>query len=217
MKKFSLSLVLLGLFFFSVIGQIIEGHNTYNEKRIEEYNKPAVSLSEYLKSGHFMSSLSENMESEFLQMGLFVVLTINLYQVGSSESNKLPEQKNAEDLKEELDEKRFSALQQQKHPLLWRLYEVSLSLALFTLFLTFFFLHAYGSWAMINEQNSVLQKPLLSFWQVFKESEFWFESFQNWQSEFFSVVTLCLFSIFLRQKGSAQSKKMHRGLWFTGE
>lgn len=215
MKKISLTLVLSGLFLFSIIGQLIEGHHTYNEERQQEFNKPQITMSQYVSSGHFISSLSENMESEFLQMALFVILTVNLYQIGSSESNKLPEQKNDHDLKEELDEKRYSAAQAQKHPILWRLYEVSLSLAMFILFISFFFLHAYGSWLTVNEQN-VLQKPMLEFWEIFKESEFWFESFQNWQSEFFSVVTLCLLSIFLRQKGSAQSKKLHRGLWDTG-
>ena len=216
MKKISLTLVLLGLFLFSVIGQLIEGHHTYNEERQQEFNKPKVTMSQYMKSGHFISSLSENMESEFLQLALFVILTVNLYQIASSESNKLPQQKTAHDLKEELDEKKYSATQAQKHPFLWRLYEVSLTLAMFILFVGFFFLHAYGSWMMVNEQNIVLQKPVLEFWEIFKESEFWFESFQNWQSEFFSVVTLGLCSIFLRQKGSPQSKKMHRGLWYTG-
>lgn len=215
-KKISLTLVLLVLFLFSIVGQVIEGHNTYNDKRVEEYKEQPVTMSAYLHSGHFISSLSENMESEFLQMAVFVVLTINLYQKGSSESNKLPEQKEKSDLVTEAKENKYSEVQIQKHPFLWRLYEVSLSLVLFVLFIGFFFMHAYGSWQSINEQNMALHKPLLEFWQIFKESEFWFESFQNWQSEFFSIVMLVLLSIILRQKGSAQSKKMHQSLSYTG-
>lgn len=216
MKKFSLTLVLIALFAFSLLGQVIEGHSTYNEKRVSEFKLPAVKISEYIKTGHFISALSENMESEFLQMALFVVLTVNLYQIGSSESNKLPYQKTKDDLNTEADEERHSIEQKKKHPFLWPIYERSLTIALFLIFTGFFLVHAYGSLLLVNEEHLRLHKPLLTFWQIFGESEFWFESFQNWQSEFFSVAILCLLSIFLRQKGSAQSKKLHRSIFYTG-
>jgi hypothetical protein len=216
MKKISLTLILLLFFMFSIFGQFEKGFETYNQQRLEEYKIQPIEKKDYLLSGHFISSLSENMESEFLQMALFVLLTVNFYQIGSSESNKLPEQKTAKDFQEDRTEQAYSEEKKKQFPLLWPLYERSLTLALVLLFLIFFLLHAYGSYLLLNEQNFVLNKPMISFGHIFSEAEFWFESFQNWQSEFFSVATLCILSIFLRHKGSAQSKKMHHGLWHTG-
>jgi hypothetical protein len=82
--------------------------------------------------------------------------------------------------------------------------------------LAFFLLHAEGSYKLINEEHASEGKAAISFSEVFSEDEFWFESFQNWQSEFFSVASLGLLSIFLRQKGSPQSKKMRDANWKTG-
>jgi ABC-type multidrug transport system permease subunit len=216
MKKFGLTLTLLVLFLISVTGQICSGIKTYNEDRIQE-NLPAIeSYSEYLKSGHFISSLCENMESEFLQMSLLVLLTAFLYQKGSSESNKLPEEKTADDLRKEAIEEEYIKERKKSSPVLWTLYEYSLTSALALLFVMFFFLHAYGSRILINEENQRYGRPQISYSEVFSEDEFWFESFQNWQSEFFSVAALGILSIYLRQKGSCQSKKMNDPVWKTG-
>jgi hypothetical protein len=216
MKKFGLTLVLAILFLISVSGQIYAGLRSYNEERIEEKLPAIETYSDYLKSGHFVSSLCENMESEFLQMSLLVLLTAYLYQKGSSESNKLPEEKTAEDLQEEAEEKAYCEFKRKNSPVLWTLYEYSLTSALAVLFIIFFLLHAYGSRILINEKNQRFGKPLISYSEVFAEDEFWFESFQNWQSEFFSVASLGLLSIALRQKGSCQSKKMKDSNWKTG-
>lgn len=215
-RKFSLSLILGLLFFLSLAGQITTGLKSYNDDRKEKGLNIISSFSEYLSSGHFISSLSENMESEFLQMALFVYLTVFFYQIGSAESKKLPEDLTEKEYKDQVEENQFRKLKINKHPILWRIYENSLTLSLLTLFTFFFVLHAYGSMTLINEQKQNLKKPLINFWQVFAEQEFWFESFQNWQSEFFSIVTLGLLSIFLRQKGSPQSKKLNSSHWKTG-
>lgn len=216
MKKISLTIVLLVLFLISIGGQFVFGFKSYNEDRIEKGIAPIESHMTYLHSGHFISSVAENMESEFLQMGLFVLLTVFLYQIGSAESKKLPEQKTAEDLKEEKIEQKFCEAKRKEHPIAWRLYESSLTISLLVIFLFFFFLHAYGSYLQVNEQKQALGQALISYFEVFSESEFWFESFQNWQSEFFSIVALGLLSIVFRQYGSAQSKKMNDPIWKTG-
>lgn len=215
-KDHGLSIVLLLLFALSLVGQIFAGFGSYNEDRVEKHLLPLSSISQYLASSHFASSLSENMESEFLQMALFVLLTVYLYQKGSAESKKPPEQVSAEDRKVEQEEKTYREQKIKKNPILWRLYENSLVIALVSLFLIFFFFHAYGSLGLINEQKQHMGEPLIGFWQVFAEQEFWFESFQNWQSEFFSIFVLGVFSIFLRQKGSPQSKKLQDPHWKTG-
>jgi ABC-type multidrug transport system permease subunit len=215
-KKFGLTLTLLFLFLISVGGQFIFGFKAYNDERKKEHLAHLENQIEYLKSGHFISSISENMESEFLQMGLFVILTVYLYQQGSSESKKLPEEKTEKDLEKEAKEKQFNQKMRRRWPFWWRLYENSLTIALLSLFLIFFFLHAYGSLLHINEQKVAQGESPLIWKQIFTEPEFWFESFQNWQSEFFAIISLSLLSIFLRQKDSAQSKQMSDPFWKTG-
>lgn len=216
LRSIGLSLVLLGLFGFSVIGQFEAGFKAYNQDRLEHAQPPLEQRRAYLGSGHFISSLSENMESEFLQMALFVSLTTWLYQIGSAESKKPPEQESEEDKQQTALEDKYCAARRARHPILWRIYENSLTLALLLFFIVFFLAHAYGAWMALNEHRSWLRQDQLRFGEIFTESDFWFESFQNWQSEFFSIAILGVFSIFLRQKNSPQSKKLRDSHWKTG-
>ncbi len=216
MKKCGMTIVLMTLFILSVFGQIHAGLGAYNDDRVHEGLLALPSYFEYLKSDHFISSMAENMESEFLQMGLFVILSTYLYQRGSSESKKLPEDMSNEDSQMEMLEVKYCRQQRAQRPVLFRLYEYSLTLALLGLFLIFFLLHAKSSYNLINEEHATEGKPGISFVDVFSEDKFWFESFQNWQSEFFSVASLGILSIFLRQMGSPQSKKMRDPNWKTG-
>lgn len=216
LRNYSLTLVLLAFFSFSVVGQFKTGFKSYNEQRVTKKLPPLKSEAEYVTSGHFISSVSENMESEFLQMSLFVYLTSCLVQKGSAESKKPVDQRTSEDIADEKREKEYSQLQAQKYPVRWRIYENSLTISLLILFAVFFLGHAYGSLGMINEDRMVEGKSLIGYKEVFSESDFWFESFQNWQSEFFSIAVMGLLSIFLRQKGSPQSKKLWDPNWKTG-
>lgn len=216
LKQRGLTLVLLGLFALSITGQMSAGWKAYNEEQAEKSLPPAASLVDYVSTGHFLSSVSENMESEFLQMALYVILTAFLYQRGSAESRKMPEDETEEDREKDRIEDAYCKQRQARHPVLWRLYEVSLSTVLIVLFLVFFALHSSGSWRMINEDRAARGEPPITYLQTFSESQFWFESFQNWQSEFFSIAVLCVLSIFLRQRGSSQSKRLNASSSDTG-
>lgn len=207
MKSFfrnnGLSICFLLLFLISLVGQWLTGHSTYNEEQIKEGNQP-VNLLTYSSSGHFIQSTFENWESEFLQMALFVVFTIFLFQKGSSESKKLDE-------KEEVDREPSSSRKGAPAPvkaggLRLSIYKNSLSIVLFTLFIGSFFLHFKGSLLDENEQRLVAGLPAVDAAEYIMDSRFWFESFQNWQSEFLSVFAIVVLSIFLRQQGSPQSK-----------
>lgn len=124
-------------------------------------------------------------------------------QKGSSESKSLYK-------KEEVDRKpklRPNAPWPVKKGGLWlKIYSNSLSIALLILFLFSFFGHFYGSLKNFNEQQLEKNMPFVSASQYIGNSQFWFESFQNWQSEFLAVATIVLLSIWLRQKGSPESK-----------
>ena len=201
--KNSLSLVLLFLFLISIVGQIHTGRQEYNDERLED-NVPGVTLIQYLKSGHFLQSTFENWESEFLQMAAYIVLTISLRQIGSSESKPIGKE---EPVDREPDPRREGApWPVRKGGMALALYKNSLSLVFVLLFLGSFALHLYGSHKDFNEEQWRKGKPGKSMRAYFGESRPWFESFQNWQSEFISVAAIVVLSIYLRQKGSPESK-----------
>ncbi|MEO8664146.1 MAG: DUF6766 family protein [Ignavibacteria bacterium] len=208
-----LSLAFLILFILSFAGQAITGRKELNEL-LKDHGRQEISFSEYFTSGHFIEATFENWESEFLQIGLFVVLTIILRQEGSSESKKLSS-------KEEVDRKPRSH-PNAPSPVIkggWRLqiYSQSLTIALFLLFIFSFILHWYGSWLHYNLEQNLEGKNSIPFIDHIFGNTFWFESLQNWQSEFLSVFALIFLSIYLRQKGSPQSKPVDAPHKETGE
>src|SRR5204863_6548479 len=146
MRKFiynnSLSIVFLLLFLLALVGQWLMGFKEYNKERMEEH-LPEVSLATYSSSGHFIQSTFENWESEFLQMALFVVLTISLRQKGSSESKKCD---GPEEVDREPSAKRKNApWAVKKGGIILQVYKHSLTIALLILFLLSFVLHFHGS------------------------------------------------------------------------
>lgn len=209
MKKFirnnSLTIIFFLLFLLTLVFQVLSGFKANNEDRKNE-NQTAISFSAYLTSGHFISATFENWESEFLQMGLFVIFTIFLYQKGSSES-KDPDSKETDDVDKEPDPRKKNVPWPVKRGgFILAVYKNSLSISLFLLFVVSFMLHFYGSLKHSNEELLRLNKPPVSMTEYITDAQFWFESMQNWQSEFLSIFTIVLLSVYLRQKGSAQSK-----------
>jgi hypothetical protein len=214
LKNNGLSIVFFLLFLITIVGQAITGLKEHNEEMIEEGGQP-VTMSKYITSGHFLQSTFENWESEFLQMALFVILTIFLFQKGSSES-KDPEGEEPVD-KEPNPRKKDAPWPVKQGGLILGVYKHSLSLALFLLFVLSFLVHWYGSLKDYNEEQSLKDKPMESAMEYLSNHRFWFESFQNWQSEFLSVFAIVVLTIFLRQKGSAQSKPVDEAHDQTGE
>ena len=209
-----LSIVFLLLFVFSLAGQVHFGLAEYNKERVED-GAAAVGLVQYFSSGHFLQSTFENWESEFLQMALFVVLTIFLKEKGSSESKKFD---GTDEVDQEPDPNKEGApWPVKKGGFILKLYKHSLTIALLLLFIISFVLHFYGSLADENTQNQLKSEAVTSAGDYITDSRFWFESFQNWQSEFLSVFAIIILSIFLRQKGSPQSKPVDATNMETGE
>lgn len=209
-RKNGLSMVFLLFFVFTMIAQAVTGFKQYNEE-LHDKGAPAVTFGHYLGTGHFIEATFENWESEFLQMALFVVLTACLYQRGSSESNDPDEKESPTPVTA------ASPWPVRRGGLVGRLYANSLSIALFTLFLFSFLLHWLGSWENYNTMQALEGKTRATFFGYFVNSKLWFESFQNWQSEFLSVFAMVVLSIFLRQKGSAQSKPVEAPDSQTGD
>lgn len=206
LRENGLTIVIGLLFLASLVGQIIAGRAVYNDDAVE-HGRAALSFGDYLTNGAFVEAIFENWESEFLQMGLFVVLTKFLKQKGSSES------KNLDGEEEEVDEDPRDHRDDPEAPkpvrmggIVLAVYERSLSIALFALFFGSLALHAYGGMRAHNEEQLRHGGETVTLLGYVGNAKFWFESFQNWQSEFLSVVALVVLSIFLRERGSPQSK-----------
>jgi len=211
-KRNALSIVFLLFMIGSLSGQIYTGHIVHNEF-LGTHHQPAIDLLTYLMSGHFLQATFENWESEFLQMALFVILTIFLKQEGSSESSPMDDS----DKRGEMQPKKDSPWAMKKGGVFLWIYKHSLSIVLILLFLLSFYLHWLGSFIAFNEEQLLEGKAEVGFWEYLDNSRFWFESFQNWQSEFLSIFAIIFLSIYLREKGSPQSKKVNAPHMETGE
>jgi hypothetical protein len=187
----------------SMIGQVVTGLKQHNQEVVQDGGE-AIELSEYLTSGHFFQSTFENWESEFLQMALFLLLSVFLYQKGSSES-KDPDQE--EEVDREPNPRRKDAPKPVKvGGFVLTIYRHSLLLAFLILFFTSFLLHWYGSLKDYNEEQRLKGKSSETAMEYLGNSRLWFESFQNWESEFVSILSIVGLSVFLREQGSPQSK-----------
>jgi len=200
-----LSVTLFGLFLISLVGQALTGWGAQvGELRLHEL--PIIGFGSYLSSGHFISAVFENWESEFLQMAAYVLLTIFLFQKGASESKK-PDEPNPEDKSPSVKRSDPDApWPVHRGGLLLKLYSHSLSIALVTLFLASFWLHLAGSTRRINDEALQHRQPPQTMTDTLANPEFWYESFQNWQSEFLSIGVLLVLGIYLRERGSPESK-----------
>jgi hypothetical protein len=209
LKDNGLSIVAIGLFLLVWMGgQSVAGMRSYNADQVEHGEAP-VSYGRYLTSAHFGEATFENWESEFLQMGAYVLLTVWLRQRGSAESKDLegddPTEEDPRDHRTDPD----APWPVRRGGLALAIYKNSLSLAFFGLFLLSWALHAItGARAYSAEQLSHGGSPVSTL-EFLHRSEFWFQSMQNWQSELLAVAAIVILTIFLRQQGSPESKPVH--------
>ncbi|MES1244831.1 MAG: DUF6766 family protein [Acidobacteriota bacterium] len=219
MKRFwrhnGLSVTLLGFFLVFLVAQGLTGWRAESNE-LKEHHRPGIGLGKYLTSGAFLEATMENWESEFLQMAAYVIFTTFLYQRGSAES-KDPEKNEAVDRDPRESREKIDA----PGPVRaggWRLwlYERSLSFALLALFLISFILHGVGGAWACSEERALHGEPAIGVLAYMRSSAFWFESFQNWQSEFLAIGAMVVLSIFLRQRGSAESKPVDSPHHSTG-
>lgn len=196
-----LSLALLALFGVSIAGHAYAGWLVAIEE-MGQHGALAPGFAEYLSDGEFLSTVFENWESEFLQMSAYVVLTAHLFQRGSGESRDLDNPERDRD---------------DVGPRFWdKLYAHSLGLTLAALFVASFALHLIYSAEAAAEEATLHGEPGPGLSSHLADAQFWFESFQNWQSEFLSTLVLVILSIYLREKGSPESKPVQAGNSETG-
>ncbi len=213
MKRFwqenALSIVLLALFLCFWVFQALSGWAVHNQE-LTETRQHTLNLASYLASSHFWSATAENWESEFLQMGAYVALTVHLKQRGSAESNPFDDEKDDQQRQEDAQEERAA-----KTASFWN--RNGLTLAMLALFMVSLTTHLLNSWREYGLEQQAQGHPADSLGAFLREPEFWFESFQNWQSEFLAVAAIVILSIFLRQVGSSQSKRLTQDNRATGD
>ena len=203
-KDNSLTIVLLLLFAASIAGQWLTGWHVALEDAAR-HHQPGLSLLAYSASPRFLSSVFENWESEFLQMSAYVVLTAMLVQRGSSESRDPDAPPRDADVAAQSHKPGAPAIL-RKGRLARALYARSLGLVLALLFVASFVLHWTQSARAAAEEAREHGQAAVSTIAYLADPGLWFESFQNWQSEFLSTAVLVLLSIVLRQKESPESK-----------
>jgi hypothetical protein len=203
-KDNGLTIVLILLFLSSVLGHFLTGWQVENEE-LKRHGEAAISACQFLSNPLFLSTIFENWESEFLQMSTYVILTACLFQRGSAESrdpDEAPRDAGLSEINEGTDAPailRWGRTARQ-------LYANSLGLALGAMFVISFALHLLFSARDAGQEALQHQEAAPTVIEHLTSAQFWFESFQNWQSEFLSTAVLVVLSIWLRQRESPESK-----------
>ena len=203
-----LTLLLLSMFAISLVGQLATGLAEYNAGQ-QEHGQPFVTLRTYLGTGHPWEALFENWESEFLQMAVFVLLTTFLIQKGSPESRRPGANEPVDTDPRDFANDPEAPWPVRRGGLILRLYEHSLGLAFIGLFLLAWIGHALGGFSEYAADEALHHQPPPMLSDYLTSSRFWFESFQNWQSEFLAIASMVWLAVYLRQRWSPESKPVH--------
>jgi hypothetical protein len=202
-----LSIVFLGLFLAAVVGQALTGHADFNDDQ-DRHGDPHMSLLRYLVSSEYGAAVMENWQSEYLQFTLFALLTVWLLQRGSPESKELGKAGLESD-----EEQKVGGHAQRNSPrwakvggLRRKLYENSLVLVMGTIWLGTWFAQSVTGSSEYNTERLDHQQDPIGWWSYLTTADFWEKTLQNWQSEFLAVGSMAILAVYLRQRGSPESK-----------
>jgi hypothetical protein len=206
-KENSLSLFFLTIFLLALGGQAIAGHDLYNQEQLA-HGGGTIDLWAYLSSASFGRAVMENWQSEYLQFALFALVTVWLLQRGSPESKKLDRAGT------ESDEEQMVGRHARADSPAWarfgdlrtRLYSNSLIIAMGLIFFASWFAQSVTGMSDYNQEAHDHGDPRLSWWSYVGSSQFWESTLQNWQSEFLAVGSFAVLAVYLRQRGSPESK-----------
>jgi hypothetical protein len=202
-----LSLVFLSIFLLSLIGQSLAGH-AYNNEELANHGQPPMPYLEFISSSDFLVDVAENWQSEFLQFFLFILATIWFIQRGSPESKKPGDEGVGTDADQRVgryaraDSPRWAKVDGIRR---W-IFSNSLLVVMGAIFALSWFAQSLAGNVVANEQNAQHGLPPDTWLDYVVSAEFWNRTLQNWQSEFLAVGAMVAFSIYLRQRGSSESK-----------
>jgi hypothetical protein len=206
-RENSLSLFFFAIFVAALAGQAIAGHSLYNQEQLT-HGAPGISLWGYLSTSHFGNAVMENWQSEYLQFALFALATVWLLQKGSPESKELGKAGTESDSEQKVG--RHADADSPK----WArtggvrtaVYSNSLIIVMSAIFLSSWLAQSLTGWSDFNDQEALHGEPRVSWLAYVGSSTFWESTFPNWHSEFLAVGSFAVLAIYLRQRGSPESK-----------
>jgi hypothetical protein len=206
-KENSLALFFGSLFLASLTGQAIAGHIAYNDEQLL-HGGETISLGGYLTSSAFGQAVMENWQSEYLQFLVFLMATVWVLQKGSPESKPLDEAGRESDERQMIGEhaRPDSPLWARKGGWWAGLYGNSLMLIMALIFLGSWLAQSLTGWSAFNQEQVDHHAETIGWLSYLANAEFWETTLQNWQSEFLAVGSFAVFAIYLRQRGSPESK-----------
>jgi uncharacterized protein DUF6766 len=212
-----LSLFFGGIFLAALVGQALTGWSNYNNEQVAE-GLQTVSLTRFVTSSHFAVDVAENWQSEYLQFLLYVVVTVWLVQRGSPESKEIGKEglESDEDQKVGEHADRNSPQWARDGGLRTSLYSQSLALVMGGIFVLSWLAQSIAGVVAYNEQQIAQLEDPLTWTQYVTSADFWNRTLQNWQSEFLAVGSMAVLAIFLRQRGSPESKPVGQSHESTG-
>jgi len=206
-RENGLSLVFFGFFVLAVTGQAFAGWHDFNDQATA-HHETTISLGRYLTSSSFGNALLENWQSEYLQFTLYILLTVWFVQRGSPESKKPGEEGGESD-----EDQRVGTHARPDSPrwarvggLRTRLYSNSLLIVMGTIWVLSWFGQSVTGWSEYNSDQITHHQPTVNWLGYVGSADFWQATLQNWQSEFLAVGSMAALSIYLRQRGSPESK-----------
>lgn len=202
-----LSLFFVALFLLALVGQSISGNAEFNTRQITEGGAP-VSWASYVTSSVFTVDMAENWQSEYLQFSLYILVTVWLVQRGSPESKKPGEEGTESDVRQKIGRHAERESPRWAKEAGWRrtLYENSLGLVMGIVFLLSWLAQSVAGLAAYNAEQLVQLEDPIHWGDYVVSPDFWNRTLQNWQSEFLAVASITVLAIYLRQRGSPQSK-----------
>jgi hypothetical protein len=203
----ALGLAFGALFVLTLVGQAISGTADFNAQQITNGLEP-VSLLDYITSSSFGVDVMENWQSEYLQFFLYIFATVWLVQRGSSESKKPGDEGTESDKEQKIGRHADDDSPPWARTGGWRtaLFSRSLGLLMGALFLLTWAASSVAGWAAYNSEQLGERQDPVPWLGYLGEADFWNRSFQNWQSEMLAVGSMAVFSVYLRQRGSPESK-----------
>ena len=206
-KDQSLTLFFLAIFALSLIGQSFAGLHDFNAEQAS-HGGDQYSYWRFIVSSQFGGDVMENWQSEFLQFSLLILATVWFVQRGSTESKQLDKAGLETDEDQKVGEHAPANAPRWAKARDWRrkVYENSLGLAMLAIFFGTWFAQSLTNWTAYNAEQTEHGEPTVTWVSFLGQADFWNRTLQNWQSEFLAVATMAAFSIYLRQRGSPESK-----------
>jgi hypothetical protein len=213
-----LGLAFGALFLLSLLGQAISGLFQYNDQQVE-FGAEQVSFLQYVTSSSFAVDVAENWQSEYLQFFLYIFGTVWLVQRGSSESKEIEQIGTESDEDQMVGEHARADSPRWAHYQDWRgaLFSRSLGIVMGTIFVLSWGAQSVAGWAAYNTEQLGNREDPVTWLGYLGEPEFWNRTLQNWQSEMLAVGSMAVLGIYLRQRGSPESKPVGAAHADTGE